>query len=94
MRLARCPVCLSQATIVASEQMGDTVRHLYCQCQNLNCGTRFKGELTFMEYIGEPCKNPSPPNPQLQPDLVKDPRQQDLLLPPPEENDHEDVKTA
>lgn len=77
--LVRCPKCLSKARIAASDQMCDTVRHLYCQCMNMNCGTRFKGELTFLEYIGTPEEYPTPPNPTLQPELVKDRRQLDLL---------------
>lgn len=77
--LVRCPKCQSKARIAASDQMCDTVRHLYCQCLNLGCGSRFKGELTFSEYIGTPEQNPTPPNPELQPELLKDHRQMDLL---------------
>jgi len=77
--LVRCPKCLSKARIAASDQMCDTVRHLYCQCMNINCGTRFKGELTFLEYIGTPEENPTPPDPALQPELLKNPNQMDLL---------------
>lgn len=77
--LVRCPKCKSKARIAASEQQCETVRYLYCQCLNLNCGATFKGELTFSEYTREPTES-SPPNRELQPDLLKNPDQLEMPL--------------
>ncbi|WP_373020722.1 ogr/Delta-like zinc finger family protein [Thiomicrorhabdus sp.] len=82
--LVRCPTCLSKAIIVASEQYTQETRVLYCQCKNLNCSTTFKGLLSFEEIIRSPAQGAEPPCPTKQPDLLKDPRQMDLLACEPE----------
>lgn len=77
--LVICPKCLKKSRIAASTQVADTVRYLYCQCLNLNCGCTFKGELVFIEYIQEPKNEAIPPDPKLQPELLKNPNQNDLF---------------
>jgi len=78
--LVRCPKCLSKARIAASEQMGDQTRYLYVQCQNLNCSTTMRFSLSFDHYTRTPAEGSEPPDPEKQPELLKDPRQGNLLF--------------
>ena len=77
--LVRCPACLSKARIAASEQITANTRALYCQCLNLNCSSTFNATLSFDKIIRSPREGSSRPDFTKQPDLVKDPRQMDLL---------------
>lgn len=78
--LVRCPKCLSAARIVASDQWTENTRKLYCQCKNINCSVTFAASLSLDHVIRSPEQGSSPPDPSKQPELLKDPRQRDLLM--------------
>lgn len=82
--LIRCPICTSKSRISASEQMGDETRYAYCQCRNLNCSTTFRVSIVVDHVIKTPLQGSEPPDQAKQPDLLKDPRQMDLLAAPAE----------
>ncbi|MBD3611123.1 MAG: ogr/Delta-like zinc finger family protein [Hydrogenovibrio crunogenus] len=82
--LVRCPVCTSKSRISASEQMGEETRYLYCQCLNLNCSSTFRASISIDHVIKTPEQGSEPPDPEKQPELLKDPRQMDLLAAPAE----------
>jgi len=78
--LIRCPVCSSKSRIAASEQVGDETRYAYCQCQNINCSTTFRVSIAVDHVIKTPEQGSEPPDPEKQPELLKDPRQSNLLF--------------
>jgi len=75
-----CPTCGCKSVIRASEQLSDEVRHIYCQCTNLNCSASFRCSITFDHVIRSPEQGSSPPDPEKQPELLKYPRQVDLFV--------------
>lgn len=77
--LVRCPTCQSKSRIAASEQWTENTRKLYCQCLNINCSVTFAATICVDHVIKSPKEGSEPPNPETQPDLLKDPRQMDLL---------------
>lgn len=78
--LVRCPTCQSKTRIAASEQMGEETRYLYVQCTNLNCSTTMRCSIVVDHIIRTPAEGSTPPDPAIQPELVKDPRQNDLFM--------------
>lgn len=86
--LVRCPSCGSKSVIVASEQMGEETRYAYCQCKNINCSTTFRASITVDHIIKSPAQGSEPPDPEKQPELLKDPRQRDLLFTETENSAH------
>ena len=87
--LVRCPECQSKARIAASDQWTQNTRRLYCQCLNINCSATFSATLEVDHIIKTPSQGSEPPDPEKQPELLKDPRQRDLMLEVPGVSCHE-----
>ncbi|AMO56569.1 ogr/Delta-like zinc finger family protein [Endozoicomonas montiporae] len=49
-----CPHCRSKSRITDTNTISDSVRELYCICQNADCDARFKMSLAHMNDIRPP----------------------------------------
>ena len=52
-----CPHCRSKSRITDTNTISDSVRELYCICQNADCDARFKMSLAHMNDIRPPKKD-------------------------------------
>ncbi len=51
-----CPHCGNKALITSSNALSDTVKDLYCQCENrVECGASFVATLAFKHMINPPA---------------------------------------
>lgn len=74
--LIECPGCLSKARIITSKAITLKTRELYCQCMNLNCGKVFVSHVSYSHDVKLTGKKPDP---ELQPELCKNPEQMDIF---------------
>ena len=55
---ASCPHCQTKAIITSSNKMSDTVKDLYCQCENTrHCGASFVFTLAYKHDLNPPVNS-------------------------------------
>lgn len=79
MSLVNCPTCHVKCRIAASELITNETRRQYCQCTNILCAITFTTLTSLEKIIRSPTQGSLPPDGAIQPDLVKNADQMDLL---------------
>jgi len=79
MSLVNCPECSVKCRIAASELITNETRRQYCQCSNVFCGITFTTLTSLEKIIRSPKQGSLPPDGSIQPDLIKNANQMDLL---------------